>query len=68
MNDLDIFLYNNNIKCETCIFFTKNTPIKNIVNDVCGNPANAQGGAYQGQLLRFKPSDMCSKWKIFNDA
>jgi hypothetical protein len=57
------FLYDEDISCNTCKHYSGNTPIKNTDNDVCGNMANHQSGAYSGQYLRLPKDGACHLWE-----
>ena len=65
MTKLEEFLWDNDMYCDTCAHYTKNTPKANTVNDVCGLADNKQTNVYDGQHLRLPPEGMCYRWKEF---
>jgi hypothetical protein len=62
------FLYDNDIKCETCYFNARNTPIPyNHQDKICGNELNRQTNVYSGQWLQIKYDGVCKHWKEFKE-
>ena len=64
---LENFLYDNDIFCETCKWYTGNTPVKNTMDNVCGHLQNIQSNVYNGQHLRFPGNGMCHRWEQFGE-
>ena len=68
MTKLEEFLWENDMYCDTCAHYTKNTPKGNVSADVCGLACNKQTTLYEPQYLRLPPQGVCHHWKQYFTA
>jgi len=62
MTKLEEFLWENDMYCDTCAHYTKNTPTGNLNDDLCNLLCNKQKHAYMEAFMKPRPEGCCDKW------
>lgn len=58
MTELEEFLWENDIYCDTCVHYTKNTSKGNLNNNLCTLLCNKQEHGF----MKPRPGGCCDKW------